>query len=923
DSPSPSILARHRHDACRPAERWLLNGIDSGDAAASAYGGPGGMRDWNEELQGHRELPRATPAERLIRERLLHRLHVEFTAAATRGAIAVVEGEIPSLNPGTGEEDEGPGGGARMYLHEGIFYSCGYDDRGAIAALGGATGKDFAGVTLLNNVDPPGLSSIGTVVVDYKGERVVAQTIVPGIFQKQEQAVIYGAIEGEEGEKEIIVGDASMHDLLQPLAKSLHLREREVESSQGKEGEDVGKVKLWTSVDVKGLQGTDGRKYILDMYRSTPLDLPWLKQIKTEQEDASSSLPDYPHRLALLRPELVDLYWETQLRKWAGDKAEKIKEEVNEQFPLPAEEEEEEKKKDEEEDEKDKEEGKPKEKTEKELERERILGERRKTLEERLSKEIHLEEFDLTFDPDVTLESSSGKETDPEWKAGEFLRETLLPSFISDLVSYRLAPVDGESLVRAMHRNGLNVRYLGAITNTLEGREEEDRSRLAWILRILRREMILRSFKHLLRQAWKSIGIEEVRTVTASWLSQLLQGSPALGTQLVHWVQARFRYAMSSEDLSAWLEDELAGGRGGIPLLRETCRRMGIQLLARDYNLTSTSSPITNGNHKAYIFSSDVLNIAPIFKSSTPRAAMADEAFEHGRLSLSQESTNSSSEKEGQVGYELMMEAMALYEQTYGLLHPETAKCYASVATLLYHMGQQTAALEYQRKAVVGAERTCGIDHPDTINFYLNLGLFEQEVGDVPRSLRILRHAMDLWSYVHGPGHPDSITADSNVAVVLQGLQDHSKALAMLQRAKDTQVRCLGPRQLQTANGYHALARAHALKGDFKEAMSMEREAASIYGETVGPEDPRTRESEFWLQQLTTNAVLAARKAKEQAAKVEVPSPHGRLGMMKQGKGSSPGPKQPKARGELPIDELLQYIESPSRGKGKGKKASK
>lgn len=213
---------------------------------------------------------------------------------------------------------------------------------------------------------------------------------------------------------------------------------------------------------------------------------------------------------------------------------------------------------------------------------------------------------------------------------------------------------------------------------------------------------------------------------------------------------------------------------------------------------------------------------------------MADEAFEHGRLSLSQESSGSSSpEKEGQVGYELLMEAMALYEQTYGLLHPETAKCYASVATLLYHMGQQSAALEYQRKAVVAAERTCGVDHPDTINFYLNLGLFEQEVGDVPRSLRILRHAMDLWSYVHGPGHPDSITADSNVAVILQGLQDHSKALSLLTRAKDTQIRCLGPRELQTANCYHALARAHALKGEFKEAMTMEREAASIYEETV------------------------------------------------------------------------------------------
>lgn len=44
------------------------------------------------------------------------------------------------------------------------------------------------------DADQEGLHTLGSVVVDYRGVRVVAQTIVPGILEKQqEQSVIYGS----------------------------------------------------------------------------------------------------------------------------------------------------------------------------------------------------------------------------------------------------------------------------------------------------------------------------------------------------------------------------------------------------------------------------------------------------------------------------------------------------------------------------------------------------------------------------------------------------------------------------------------------------------------------------------------------------------------------------------------------------------
>lgn len=45
-------------------------------------------------------------------------------------------------------------------------------------------------------VDLAGLYTLGTVVIDYRGYRVTAQSIIPGILEReQEQSVVYGSID--------------------------------------------------------------------------------------------------------------------------------------------------------------------------------------------------------------------------------------------------------------------------------------------------------------------------------------------------------------------------------------------------------------------------------------------------------------------------------------------------------------------------------------------------------------------------------------------------------------------------------------------------------------------------------------------------------------------------------------------------------
>ena len=45
-------------------------------------------------------------------------------------------------------------------------------------------------------MDLEGLYTLGTVVIDYRGFRVTAQSIIPGILEReQEQSVVYGSID--------------------------------------------------------------------------------------------------------------------------------------------------------------------------------------------------------------------------------------------------------------------------------------------------------------------------------------------------------------------------------------------------------------------------------------------------------------------------------------------------------------------------------------------------------------------------------------------------------------------------------------------------------------------------------------------------------------------------------------------------------
>lgn len=221
--------------------------------------------------------------------------------------MAVIDGNVMAINPS--EETR-----MQMFIWNNIFFSLGFDVRDHYKDFGGdvaayvAPANDLNGVRTYNAVDVEGLYTLGTVVVDYRGYRVTAQSIIPGILERdQEQSVIYGSIDFGK----TVVSHPRYLELLERTSRPLKILRHRVLNDRDEE------VELCSSVECKGIIGNDGRHYILDLLRTFPPDLNFLP-VPGERLPEECTRAGFPrahrHKLCCLRQELVDAFVEHRCR---------------------------------------------------------------------------------------------------------------------------------------------------------------------------------------------------------------------------------------------------------------------------------------------------------------------------------------------------------------------------------------------------------------------------------------------------------------------------------------------------------------------------------------------------------------------------------------------------------------------------------
>lgn len=429
---------------------------------------------------------------------------------------------------------------------------------------------------MYNAVDVEGLYTLGTVVVDYRGYRVTAQSIIPGILEReQEQSVVYGSIDFG---KTVLTNDKYL-EMLNKAATHLKILPHHVLNEKGEA------VELCSSVECKGIIGNDKRYYILDLLRTFPPDVNFLKHpdIELSKRVQEMGFPiEHKHKLNCLRQELLDSFVEDRyirfirnaaynLQKICTNKKQSETESKDEnEAPVQAIED---KPSD---DNKTNDANGSTENNNKPM----VNAELAKKVMESFSDDISSNEkqadskrivreacanvgslkeseFDIRFNPDVfspvrhtgTIDTEQPTEQEQAAKlaaqatpfnslkqqrklvveAAEFLVTVQIPSFVNECLNHSSAPMEGTTLAEAMHSRGINMRYLGKVANLFEKIPQ-----LEYLHRISVQELILRSTKHIFQVYMQNTDLINMASSISHFLNCLLTSpshplNPTLG----------------------------------------------------------------------------------------------------------------------------------------------------------------------------------------------------------------------------------------------------------------------------------------------------------------------------------------------------------------------------------------------------------
>eukprot|EP01088_Endostelium_zonatum_P006062 TRINITY_DN18166_c0_g1_i2.p1 TRINITY_DN18166_c0_g1~~TRINITY_DN18166_c0_g1_i2.p1 ORF type:complete len:1404 (-),score=394.70 TRINITY_DN18166_c0_g1_i2:63-4274(-) len=987
---------RHLYDINR-AEYAILE-ADTGDQS-------GNMRDWNEEWQRCKELPKHTIQERIVRDRNLQKVHADFVASVERGAVAIVNKSIPPINGGSDER-------THMYIYNNIFFSY-VNSQGLVVANPEDTVKpasapanarsekqergtrnqsvqgagaqqddgdddivvdgyhsannDLRGIQLANAVDADGISTLLTAVIDYKGFRLIAQSLIPGVLATETMNIIYGSLDSGS----TIHSDPEFHESVKKLAARLGLAEHDViatgtneEAQEGEQNQQQGEsvnntnendsqekkpvskvAKTCLAVDTKGILGTDSRTYLVDLVRLTPRDPNYLNT-----EDAQSTEKLYYNNY-ILRRELIDSFgkWIVLDRSLRADQVREqlgiadLKRPAPQATPAAA--------------------GTP-------TPPAQPSGEASPTNAnpQPVAPVDAIQQGLLQFNLNVFTEHHYGpekKKEREEWvvkELGKYLTEVVIPRLVDEFALYGpSAPIDGDVLRTFMHRKGINMRYLGAIATLCR---QKGRTGIA---ELCEQEMYVRAAKHhfyeFLRTESRATGESSghISPVVSHFLNCLVSDSgrhdketlplngSGSGSNDKYRVNNRPSFALSSaslwkscvEDIKRKYKYTLPGDKNSkmrnVQVLRSFCQKCGVQIKSRDYKISENSTvrePFTPD---------DISDIFPVIKTINPKTGDGQELTEVGSQCLAKMRLD--------LAYEVFSECLGVFHQVYGPLHADTAACYSNLALVLFHASDYAQAIANQKKMVIISERVLGLDHLETIQGYGTLALYYQAAGRHREALCAMKRNYYLTKLVTGNLHPDFAAVLANLGATYQELGSPTLSLHFQQEALKCNELFYGPNHMQTANSCHNVAIAYDALEKYKEATAYEKRNYQIIVSMVGASDYRAVESSVWLKQMAAKA--AQQESQIQTQKVRVAAatqkePRGnitsklsqekfdRLRSLKGGAGDVPagdlshlrpkfgartGPVAGGGIGEKNLDEVLAFINgTEGEGKGKGKK---
>ncbi|KII72039.1 Clustered mitochondria protein [Thelohanellus kitauei] len=790
-------------------------------------------RDWNDELQTVRSMTVSNESERTERYRYMHKILVDMAESATRGAVYAVDGKLSPINDSDDER-------YKLYLWNNMFICIACDTRDHYKEFGGesashvAASLDIKGIEYLSSLGVNDFHFLGTTVVDYRGYRLVVQSVLPGIFNRSPtQSIEYGSMDHGR----TVFADERFVDGLKQISSNLEVSMCKYLDSLGAEHE------LYTSIETKGIVGTDGRKYLLDLFRIFPPDPTFMpNEAKLYKEDCSSIVQarevaaqkgfqfssNYPHRLSCFRPEFFKLLLkihkvneQEKIAQQSGDPDIEVKSKVSE------------------------------------------------TIRSKFFAYFNNDCYDLKIARPKTEEESLKKSRDSVRLAAAYLVSEYIPMYLESTLDGPGDYIfDHQSLTDSLHSMGINIRYIGYIAHLLKTAPNG-----RFLYKVALMEMVCRSAKRMFRSTLSRSNSSDISVMVSHFLncfigshlapkfnlppaSKFSKSKKTCSTYKIKWekltpstfwkfltedVKNCYGYSINTTSFDEFQSDFDVKPAAA---LRSFCQMVGLQILIKDYEFGSKKIPTFSPE--------DVVDLLPVvkpFKSPIPD----DINQKLANIKNYEASLNGSSFIKLQ---EDLHHLITFFNHVYGPLTYENAICHSCVAQIYNSGGDHRQAFIFQYKATVLYERILGIDHYLTVIAYNNLATYCKNIGNLVSAVNLFNRARYLVGVCFGHKHPVIHEINRNLLALYFDLGQSQLALSY-GLSIINYIQEISPKNVKgLAEIHQVMGAVHFNNSEFRLAYNEEKKAFGYLSQLLTDKDhPTIRSCRNLMELYLKNAV--------------------------------------------------------------------
>lgn len=650
---------------------------------------------------------------------------------------------------------------------------------------------------LLCSLDIPDLHSIFSAIVDYRGYRVLCQSIIPGILNQNPQTTAqYGSID----DGQTIATDPAFHEMMRLICEKVYLDQSTVLDKAGNPHE------LWGALDTKGIKGSDKRMYFLEALRMTPRDSNYIGE---------------NFSLCLFRPELLEQYQQIMQNKFIEGKMKEII------ADKPAEES----------------------KISWEDFQEIVKSYQKITFNPNVFTSVQ-------FAPD-----DSNKVLKAEQKItdlAKFLVEQQLPNVVKMICAEDGCWAKlGNNINEVLHKFGINMRYLGKICELLSA---EEFRHIKWMFeRYAVARSVKHIFNEVLRETPEMYLAEKaaqllnclVETLPPKTTENKKKRKRKRGKKEEGQSESLIEIAKNKEidpdviwtlirtytlnHFSIALPDKIGFWEAVsstallVSFKKEVCLQIGLQI---DIN-TNIHLRISQNNISGFTVK---------VKSLDWKSVESRWLYETGMKSITEQNT--------EVGIDMLIQSAGIQAQISTTLHVEVAAIYQKIGQICFTQGHMKKAIKYQHQAVLIYERVLGLDHPTVGNSYINLSCYYQTAKKFSRCLKMYQHALQIFMMNYGELCPEVVFILVSLGIMYGDASAHETSIGILSHVVGMCLALYGEKSLYVAEYSHILATEYKIIKEFNAAQQWELKALEIMKSTLPSDDKRIKDCESCVEDI-------------------------------------------------------------------------